>query len=83
MASLPFEFFLAQINATINGTSGTNATEKYRATTEGMAVAYGSLVLMALVPIFIGAFRSVKHLKQQKVVKSNFGELFILLTYDL
>ncbi|CAB3381415.1 Hypothetical predicted protein [Cloeon dipterum] len=36
------------------------------ATFEGAAVAYGSLVLMALLPIFFGAFRSVKHHKEQR-----------------
>ena len=45
----------------------TNATGKIPATPEGMVVAYGSLVLMALLPIFFGAFRSVKHHKEQKV----------------
>jgi minor histocompatibility antigen H13 len=44
-----------------------NATSKVPATPEGMAVAYGSLVIMALLPIFFGAFRSVKHHKEQKV----------------
>ncbi|XP_014663862.1 PREDICTED: minor histocompatibility antigen H13-like [Priapulus caudatus] len=46
--------------AAINGT-------KIPATPEGMAVAYTSLVVMALVPIFFGAYRSVKyHQEQQK-----------------
>jgi len=31
-----------------------------------MALAYGSLVIMALVPIVIGSFRSVRHHKEQK-----------------
>ena len=44
-----------------------NGTEKIPATPEGMAVAYGSLVIMALLPIFFGAFRSVKYHKEQKV----------------
>lgn len=44
-----------------------NATARIPATTEGMAVAYGSLIIMALLPIFFGAFRSVKHHKEQKV----------------
>lgn len=48
------------INDTIkNGT-------KTPATTEGMAVAYCSIIIMALLPIFFGAFRSVKHHKEQK-----------------
>lgn len=32
----------------------------------GMAVAYGSLVIMALLPIFFGSYRSVKHQSKQK-----------------
>lgn len=43
--------------------------KKIPATPEGIAVAYGSLVIMALLPIFFGALRSVKHQKQQKVKK--------------
>ena len=44
-----------------------NATAKTPATPEGMAVAYGSLVIMALLPIFYGSFRSVSYHKAQKV----------------
>lgn len=45
----------------------TNSTStKIPATPEGMAVAYCSLVIMALLPIFFGAFRSVKHHKEKK-----------------
>lgn len=48
------------LNATdSNGTDALNATAKFVATPEGTALAYGSLVLMALVPIFFGALRSV------------------------
>ena len=36
----------------INGTTG-----KIPATPEGLALAYSSLVIMALLPIFFGAFR--------------------------
>ncbi|KAL1463407.1 hypothetical protein WDU94_015160 [Cyamophila willieti] len=43
-----------------------NATAKIPATPEGMAVAYGSLVAMALLPIFFGAHRSVKYHNNQK-----------------
>lgn len=42
-----------------NGTDALNATAKFVATTEGTALAYGSLVVMALLPIFFGAIRSV------------------------
>ena len=48
-------------------TNAENATTKIPATPEGMAVAYGSLVLMALLPIFYGSFRSVRYHKEQQV----------------
>ncbi|XP_068602252.1 minor histocompatibility antigen H13 isoform X2 [Brachionichthys hirsutus] len=51
---------LDALNATdSNGTEALNATAKFVATPEGTALAYGSLVLMALLPIFFGAIRSV------------------------
>lgn len=43
----------------------TNSTGKTPSTPEGMAVAYGSLVVMALLPIFFGSYRSVKHHKDK------------------
>ncbi|KAK2168949.1 hypothetical protein LSH36_13g20028 [Paralvinella palmiformis] len=58
----------AVVNETVqelNETTG-NGTGKIPATPEGMAVAYGSLMVMALLPIFFGAFRSVKYHKEQK-----------------
>lgn len=42
-----------------NGTEALNATAKFVATPQGTALAYGSLVFMALLPIFFGALRSV------------------------
>ncbi|XP_036389940.1 minor histocompatibility antigen H13-like isoform X1 [Megalops cyprinoides] len=43
-----------------NGTDSVNATvAKFVSTPEGTALAYGSLVFMALLPIFFGALRSV------------------------
>ena len=53
----------------VNGTTG-----KIPATPEGMAVAYGSLVIMAVVPIFLGAFRSVKSHREQKEEAKKTGE---------
>lgn len=53
-------------NATLNETAA-NATAKIPATVEGMSIAYLSLFLQAIVPIFIGSFRSVKHHQEQKV----------------
>lgn len=49
-----------------------NATEtitgkKVPSTPEGMLVAYSSLVIMAMLPIFFGSMRSVSHQKHQKV----------------
>jgi len=57
---------LEAVNETVN-----NATGKPPATPEGMAVAYGSLVVMALVPIFLGSFRSVKHQDDQRCCINN------------
>jgi minor histocompatibility antigen H13 len=44
--------------------NATNATGKPPSTPEGMAVAYGSIVIMALLPIFFGAYRSVNYHKE-------------------
>lgn len=54
------------VNETFNATDE-NATAKIPATPEGMLVAYSSLIIMALIPIFLGAFRSVRYHKEQKV----------------
>ncbi|GBP50503.1 Minor histocompatibility antigen H13 [Eumeta japonica] len=43
-----------------------NATGKLPNSIEGIALAYLSLVVMAILPIFFGSFRSVKYLKEQK-----------------
>ncbi|XP_050421913.1 minor histocompatibility antigen H13 [Adelges cooleyi] len=57
----------------VNSTNGTDAAEsilkKTPATFEGMMIAYSSLVIMALVPIFFGAFRSVTLHIQNKIKK--------------
>uniref|UniRef100_A0A336LH20 CSON007940 protein n=1 Tax=Culicoides sonorensis TaxID=179676 RepID=A0A336LH20_CULSO len=51
----------------LNKTEGEELTgKKIPSTPEGMAVAYGSLVIMALLPIFFGSYRSVKHQDKQK-----------------
>ncbi|GAB6029249.1 Minor histocompatibility antigen H13 [Chamberlinius hualienensis] len=52
----------------VNATESTvnNATGRIPASPEGAALAYGSLILMAVMPIFLGAFRSVKLQKEQK-----------------
>jgi hypothetical protein len=43
-----------------------NANAKVPASPEGMALAYGSLIVMALLPIYFGSKRSVSHQKEQK-----------------
>ena len=55
--------------AAINGTTG-----KIPSTPEGMALAYSSLLIMALIPIFVGAFRSVKSHKEQQENSEKTGE---------
>lgn len=57
---------VANLSAAVNETAK-NVTGRAAATPEGMLVAYSSLVLMALLPIFFGSFRSVKYLIEQKV----------------
>ena len=55
--------------AVINGTTG-----KIPSTPEGMAIAYSSLLIMTLIPIFVGAFRSVKSHKEQRENSAATGE---------
>ena len=50
-----------------NITENANVNKKIPSTPEGMAVAYGSLVIMAILPIFFGSYRSVRHHKEQQV----------------
>lgn len=44
-----------------------STTGRIPSTPEGMAIAYASLVIMAVLPIFFGSYRSVKHHKEQQV----------------
>lgn len=63
---------LDALNATdSNGTEALNATAKFVATPEGTALAYGSLVFMALLPIFFGALRSVTCSKSKVTVRGS------------
>lgn len=55
-------------------TEAVNGTAKTPATPEGMMVAYGSLVMMALFPIFVGSFRSIVAQQQQKESSEKTGE---------
>jgi minor histocompatibility antigen H13 len=57
---------LANITAAANETAK-NATGRAAATPEGLYTAYCSLIIMALLPIFFGSFRSVRAVIQQKV----------------
>lgn len=50
-----------------------NVLDKPPTSIEGLAIAYLSLVVMAILPIFFGSFRSVKYLKEQKVNKIDYG----------
>ncbi|XP_076968043.1 signal peptide peptidase isoform X1 [Tamandua tetradactyla] len=47
-------------NASAEAATQTNGTTRPPSTPEGIALAYGSLLLMALLPIFFGALRSVR-----------------------
>lgn len=58
---------ILQENLTDTTPDSTNATGKIPATPEGIIVAYGSIVVMALLPIFFGAVRSVAAQRKQKV----------------
>lgn len=64
---------VAQLNQNLSD-AAKNETQKSPATPEGMAMAYGSLLLMAILPIFFGSFRSVKHHKEQKILLQESGE---------
>lgn len=46
--------------------NATNSTTRLSSTPEGIAVAYGSLVIMALIPILFGSYRSVHYHKENK-----------------
>ena len=64
------------VEATIENVTeaAANATAKVPATPEGMFIAYGSLVIMALLPIFFGAFRSIKSYEEMKKQGEKTGE---------
>lgn len=63
---------LDALNATdSNGTEALNATVKFVASPEGTALAYVSLVFMALLPIFFGALRSVTCSKSKVTLTLN------------
>lgn len=55
------------LQETVENATETISGAKTPASVEGAAVAYLSLIIMAMMPIFFGALRSVKHQKDQKV----------------
>ena len=54
--------------------AATNSTIKFKPTPEGMICAYASLMIMALVPIFVGSFKSIKHQVETKARTRLTGE---------
>ncbi|XP_012278893.1 minor histocompatibility antigen H13 [Orussus abietinus] len=70
---------MADTESQVVAQAAEDATEKLNGTTtrlpstfEGMAIAYGSLIIMAILPIFIGSYRSVRHhIEQQKNFKAS------------
>lgn len=60
-----------------------NGTTKTASSFEGLAVAYGSLVIMALLPILCGSLRSLKHVNDRGMEvfleKSFFSVLKVLV----
>ncbi|XP_043798953.1 minor histocompatibility antigen H13 [Apis laboriosa] len=49
-------------------------TGRISSTSEGMALAYGSLIIMAILPIFFGSYQAVKHHKEQQQQCKKSGE---------
>ncbi|KAL6266853.1 hypothetical protein P5V15_003682 [Pogonomyrmex californicus] len=49
-------------------------TTKEPSTPQGMAIAYGSLIIMAILPIFFGSYRAVRHHKEQQQLYKTSGE---------
>lgn len=47
--------------------NGTDTQQLPPPSLEGMTIAYGSLIIMAMIPIFVGSRRARLHQKQQKV----------------
>ncbi|XP_050301647.1 minor histocompatibility antigen H13 [Anthonomus grandis grandis] len=59
---------IAQTGENLTESEG-NKTGKTPSTPEGMAVAYGSIVFMAMLPIIFGSYRSVVYHKEKKPEK--------------
>lgn len=65
------------LQETVENATETISGAKTPASPEGAAMAYGSLIIMAMLPIFFGALRSVKHQKDQKVYFCEFINVFL------
>ncbi|KAK7570794.1 hypothetical protein V9T40_010161 [Parthenolecanium corni] len=66
----------------VNNQNITDQVHRSPATIEGMAVAYGSLVLMAVFPVFFGAIRSVKFHKSEVQKEKTSGVAAEKLSYS-
>ncbi|XP_034951345.1 minor histocompatibility antigen H13 [Chelonus insularis] len=64
---------LTKVNESLVDNANSSST-RIPSTPEGMALAYSSLIVMAVLPIFLGSYRSVKHLKEQKEAFKAGGE---------
>ncbi|XP_053983557.1 minor histocompatibility antigen H13 [Hylaeus anthracinus] len=49
-------------------------TKRLPSSPEGMAIAYGSLIIMAILPIFFGSYRAVKHHKETQLQYEQSGQ---------
>ena len=66
-------------NVTSNDTLSGGALGRSAATPEGLLLAYVSLIVMALLPIWYGSFRSVAFNKKQKVSLVIFFEFYTFI----
>lgn len=60
-------YIAAQASENLTEIQNTTTT-RIPSTPEGMAIAYGSLIIMAILPIFFGSYRAVRHHKEQQVI---------------
>lgn len=68
-----------EVNAGGLAENVSNLTGRDAATAEGIAITYGSLFLMALVPILFGSLRSVGYHTKLKVGSRHVSELYIII----
>ena len=71
--------FLPDVNLTDNSTRNATAST---ATPSSIAVAYTSIVIMALIPIYLGSYRSLKFLNKDRVLMF-FLNIFLLIIWFL